>query len=459
VTGPRTLGKYEILDLLGVGGMGTVYRARDRILERIVAVKLLHRDDGPVAGSEGWSRFLNEARAVARLNHPTIVSVYDFSDADPAGAFFAMEYVDGCSIEEYVRRGTDVRLARALDLMRQLLGGLAYAHAKGVIHRDIKPSNLLVTRDGRLKITDFGIAKIGSNKHTLTGMIIGTPAYMAPERYSGGDIDQRCDLYSAGVLFFELLTGRKPFSGALTEIMYQICHVVPASVSATEPAMPALLDPVLTKALAKDPDARFQTAEEFAAAVAAVSAALGAQGAAASTGVLPPDGPRAAATVQVSNSASPQTGAPATGWTSEELAEIEQRLTPILGPMARIVVKRAAARTHDRERLCLELAAQLRTDEERRRFLDGATNPGRREEGAVPTAPPPDTPPEGAIAAATLDRTANILMRYIGPIAAVLVKKTAAAALNESDLYTRLADRITDVRERARFIAELTRPF
>jgi hypothetical protein len=387
------------------------------------------------------------------------VSVYDFSDADPAGAFFAMEYVDGCSIEEYVRRGTDVRLARALDLMRQLLGGLAYAHAKGVIHRDIKPSNLLVTRDGRLKITDFGIAKIGSNKHTLTGMIIGTPAYMAPERYSGGDIDQRCDLYSAGVLFFELLTGRKPFSGALTEIMYQICHVVPASVSATEPAMPALLDPVLTKALAKDPDARFQTAEEFAAAVAAVSAALGAQGAAASTGVLPPDGPRAAATVQVSNSASPQTGAPATGWTSEELAEIEQRLTPILGPMARIVVKRAAARTHDRERLCLELAAQLRTDEERRRFLDGATNPGRREEGAVPTTPPPDTPPEGAIAAATLDRTANILMRYIGPIAAVLVKKTAAAALNESDLYTRLADRITDVRERARFIAELTRPF
>lgn len=500
MTGPRTLGKYEILDLLGVGGMGTVYRARDRILERIVAVKLLHRDDGPVAGSEGWSRFLNEARAVARLNHPTIVSVYDFSDADPAGAFFAMEYVDGCSIEEYVRRGTDVRLARALDLMRQLLGGLAYAHAKGVIHRDIKPSNLLVTRDGRLKITDFGIAKIGSNKHTLTGMIIGTPAYMAPERYSGGDIDQRCDLYSAGVLFFELLTGRKPFSGALTEIMYQICHVVPASVSAAEPAMPALLDPILAKALAKDPDARFQTAEEFAAAVAAVSAALGqaagrgapgaatmasalgAQGAAATAlavGVLPPDEPRAAATVQVSEpakrieatpvrapgSASGQTGAPATGWTSGELAEIEQRLTPILGPMARIVVKRAAARTRDRERLCLELAAQLRTDEERKRFLDGASNPGRRDEGAVPAASvpaasaPPGTPADGAIAAATLDRTANILMRYIGPIAAVLVKKTAAAALNESDLYTRLADRITDVRERARFIAELTRPF
>jgi eukaryotic-like serine/threonine-protein kinase len=451
VTGPRTLGKYEILDLLGVGGMGTVYRARDRILERIVAVKLLHRDDGPVAGAEGWSRFLNEARAVARLNHPTIVSVYDFSDADPAGAFFAMEYVDGCSIEEYVRRGTDVRLARALDLMRQLLGGLAYAHAKGVIHRDIKPSNLLVTRDGRLKITDFGIAKIGSNKHTLTGMIIGTPAYMAPERYSGGDIDQRCDLYSAGVLFFELLTGRKPFSGALTEIMYQICHVVPASVSAAEPAMPALLDPVLAKALAKDPDARFQTAEEFAAAVAAVSAAL-------------------AATVQVSEPAkriesTPVRAPPATGWTSEELAEIEQRLTPILGPMARIVVKRAAARTRDRERLCLELAAQLRTDEERKRFLDSASNPGRRDEGAMPAASvpaasaPPGTPADGAIAAATLDRTANILMRYIGPIAAVLVKKTAAAALNESDLYTRLADRITDVRERARFIAELTRPF
>jgi hypothetical protein len=475
VDGPRTLGKYEILDLLGAGGMGTVYRARDLVLERIVAVKLLHRDPEQVAGpADAGARFLNEARAVARLNHPAIVSVYDFSDADPAGVFFAMEYVDGCTIEDTLRRETGGRLAQAFDLMRQLLGGLGYAHARGVIHRDIKPSNLLVTRDGRLKITDFGIAKIGSLKHTLTGTLIGTPAYMAPERYIGGSIDQRCDVYSAGVLFFELLTGRKPFSGTLSELMYQICHVAPSAVSTVEPALPALLDPMLAKALAKDPDARFQTAEEFAAALAAASDALGltagqgvqapAVAVASTVRIPPPEDSRAAATEPYSNRARRvEEGSMPAGWSSEQLAEIEQQLTPILGPMARIVVKRAAARTRDRERLCEDLAGQLRSDEERKRFLDAAFTWARRDaampETTAPPAPITNRPVEGAIEPATLDRTAKILMRYIGPIAAVLVKKTAPAALNESDLYALLAQRITDERERARFIAELTHPF
>lgn len=475
MAGPSTLGKYEILDLLGAGGMGTVYRARDVVLERIVAVKLLHREPGSAAGSEdGWSRFLNEARAVARLNHPTIVSLYDFSDADPAGPFFAMEYVDGCTIEEFVRRGSDVRFARVLNLMRQLLGGLAYAHAKGVIHRDIKPSNLLVSQDGRLKITDFGIAKVGSIKHTMTGVMIGTPAYMAPERYLGGQIDQRCDVYSAGVLLFELLTGRKPFSGALTEIIYQACHVMPSAASSLEPSIPARLDPLLAKALAKNPDARFQTAGEFAAALREVSEALGLalddgpQNAVAAADVAPTEPPvtlsasRSAPTEPLSTPAMPAAGAPA-GWSSAELGEIERHLTPILGPMARIVVRRAAALTRDRERLCTEIAAQLRTDEERGRFLGAVSTASRKNELAVsasPARPPAATSSaEGAIAAATLDRTAKILTRYIGPIASVLVKKTASAALDESDLYARLAQRITDSHERARFMAELTQPF
>ena len=466
MAGLEILGKYEILDLLGVGGMGTVYRARDTVLERIVAVKLLHRDQQRVPGSEqGWTRFLNEARAVARLNHPTIVSVYDFSDEEFAGAFFAMEYVDGCTIEDYVRMGTDARLAPALHLMQQLLGGLAYAHDQGVVHRDIKPSNLLVTHDRRLKITDFGIAKIGTIKHTQTGMMLGTPAYMAPERYLGGAIDRRCDVYSAGVVFYELLTGRRPFSGALTEVMYQICHVVPRAVSAVEPAIPAVFDPVLAKALAKNPDARFQTAVEFAAAMNAAIEALGlvtrqeGRGLAGAGTVGPVQD--AIATEAVSDAVPRRDGAPV-GWSSAQLADIEQRLSLILGPMARIVVKRAAAHTQDPEQLCEELAAQLRTDEERRRFLGSVGAAARKETGLMfGTGPPPV--PQGAadgggIAAAPLDRTAKVLMRYMGPIGAVLVRKTAPAALNEADLYERLAQRISDARERARFIAEITRP-
>jgi len=273
---PQTLGKYDILDLLGVGGMGTVYRARDRVLERVVAVKLLHPALAPASGSEDHRvRFLNEARAVARLNHPNIVSLFDFSDADPAGTFFAMEYVEGCTVADIVEQTPAVRLGVALPLIRQLLNGLEFAHVHGVVHRDIKPSNLLVSADHRLKISDFGIATMGSARQTMTGIMVGTPTYMAPERYCGERLDARCDVYSAAVVLYELLTGRRLFSGALTEIIYQVCHVVPDPASRAEPAVPALLDSVLAKGLAKDPDARYQTAGEFAAAIAAVAEELG----------------------------------------------------------------------------------------------------------------------------------------------------------------------------------------
>jgi serine/threonine-protein kinase len=443
--------------------MGTVYRARDRVLERIVAVKLLHggraQDPGPERLS---SRFLNEARAVARLNHPTIVSVYDFSDTDPAGDYFAMEYVEGCTIEDYVRLGPEARLRHSFSLMDQLLTGLAYAHARGVIHRDVKPSNLLVTRDGRIKITDFGIAKVGSTKQTKTGTMMGTPAYMAPERYGGGEVDQRCDIYSAGVVFFELLAGRRPFNGPLHEIMYQICHVAPARVSSLEPALPAALDPLLARVLHKDPAARFQTADDFAAAIAALGAQLGIP----ITPSARPPAVAAAPTVHVFPTDAAAPGVPASagpaGWSTVQLAAIEQQLTPIMGPMARILVKRAAVRAQDVEHLYEEIARQLRSEDERRRFLATAPKMTAPDPAVPPAAQlpePRDEPvgaaPNGAVAAATLQRTERILLRYVGPIARVLVKKTAALALSETDLYGRLAERINDGRERARFLAEI----
>lgn len=459
---PRSLGKYEILDLLGAGGMGTVYRARDVVLDRIVAVKLVHRSLAPARGPEGWTRFLNEARAVARLNHPNIVSVYDFSNEDPAGAFFAMEFIDGCTIDAYVRHGTDLGMARALDLTGQLLHGLGCAHANGVIHRDVKPSNLLVTRDGQLKITDFGIAKVDALDHTETGLMFGTPAYMAPERYTGGAVGPRCDLYSAGVVLFELLSGRKPFNGGLTEIIYQICHVAPATVSSLEPSVPMEFDALIAKALAKDPDSRFQTAVEFAAAIMDVGEALGltlGSMFARPRRLVTSSGPTER--VVTAPAATPDTFPPGaaapSGWSAEQLAELEKLLIPILGPLARIVVKRAASRTRDRRQLCEALAEQLRTDDERRGFLEAALLPAprvgpdngnwARGDSATGTIPP-----------ATLDRTTNILMRYLGPIATVLVKRTATSAVNESDLYARLAQRISDVAERDRFLAELTGP-
>lgn len=436
ISQPRTLGKYEIVDVLGSGGMGTVYRAFDPVLERIIAVKLLHAASGPGADSDNrWARFRNEARAIAKMNHPAIVSVFDFSDEDPAGAYISMEHVDGCSIDVFVRLEPDHVVARTLDTMGQLLNGLAYAHAKGVIHRDIKPSNLLVTRDGGVKITDFGIAKVGALKHTQTGMAIGTPKYMAPEQFGGGEVDHRCDLYAAGVVLFELLAGRAPFNGSLIEIMYQACNLPPAAVSSCNPKIPDLFDPLLHKALQKKASSRFQTANEFHHAIDAVAAALGFQSA------VPVARPPI------------ETVPRADCWPAEQLAYIEQQLTPMLGPIAKVLVKRAAASTTDRLELYERLAEHLRSDEERRRFLgvepDAAEAHAARQAVAAPLSATADS-----LSPASLARATMILTNYLGPIAPTLVRRTAASARDESDLYVRLAVHVRDTNERARFIAD-----
>jgi eukaryotic-like serine/threonine-protein kinase len=479
--GHQTLGKYEILGVLGKGGMGTVYRARDLLLDRIVALKVLHPENtSDPEAAENWRRFLNEARAIARLNHPAIVSLYQFSDSTPTGTCFAMEYVDGPNIADYVRQHPSTRVAVTLDLACQCLSGLAYAHQQGVVHRDIKPSNLLIAREGRIKITDFGVAKLESVNHTQTGFMMGTPGYMSPERYQEGNVDHRCDVYSTGVLCHELLTGKALFNGTLAEIVYQICNVPPALVSTVEPTTPALLDPIIAKSLAKDPAERYQTALEFHSALSAARETLGyaagteLRSAAITTAQLAKLGPEAFPTLlpatqvipppaEVTRPSTEVTRPSTPGWSAQEIAEIVQLLTPILGPMARIVVKRHAAMTHDRGELYALLALQLHTDDERKNFLAAVSrNSGKtRLPSPVPdvSTKGPDTQTDAwhnTIAPSTLERTTKILARYIGPIAAVVVKKAAPAALDESDLYAKVAERIADVDERARFVADLT---
>src|SRR2546430_7873037 len=224
---PQTLGKYEIQSVLGKGAMGVVYKAFDPHIERVVAIKTVRKDlVDPDLAAQFMGRFKNEARAAGRLHHPNIVGVYEYGEDDKV-AFIAMEYVDGTGLREYLNRKARFEFGQLVAITLQLLQALEFAHVRGVVHRDIKPANLILTAGGALKVADFGIARIDTSSLTTMGMVMGTPSYMSPEQCQGQAVDRRSDLFSAGVVFYELVAGEKPFAGAIETIAYKICHETP----------------------------------------------------------------------------------------------------------------------------------------------------------------------------------------------------------------------------------------
>ncbi len=263
---PARIGKYEIVAELGRGGMGTVYRARDPVLDRAVALKTMLVD---VLGEAGMrERFLREARSAARLQHPNIVTVYEFGEVEGA-PFIAMEFLEGESLPDAVQRGHLPDISAKLAVVTQLCEGLSFAHRHGVVHRDVKPSNVHLLPDGTVKVVDFGIAWIeGGTTTTRTGEVLGTPAYMAPEQFSGEPIDHRVDIWAAGVILYELVTGRRPFDAkTYPTLIYQIVHAPHAPVVPALHPVPGRLVGVVEKALAKDPRQRFQDAAAMARAL------------------------------------------------------------------------------------------------------------------------------------------------------------------------------------------------
>ncbi len=268
---PQHLGKYELVEVLGKGAMGVVYRAFDPDIHRTVAIKTIRKEviDDDDRAAMALARFKNEARAAGRLSHPGIVAVYDYGESS-AVTYIAMEFVEGASLREYLSRGTRFAEPDAVSITAQLLDALHHAHEQGVWHRDIKPANLIIMRDGRIKVTDFGIARIDTSQLTLTGVVLGSPGYMAPEQYTGGTVDRRADLFAAGVVMYQLLTGRHAFSGTTEQVAYRICHEHPPPPSTADPGRGwERYDAVIARALAKDPAERFATAEEFRAAILA----------------------------------------------------------------------------------------------------------------------------------------------------------------------------------------------
>jgi len=261
-----TVGRYEILMELGRGAMGTVYKARDPKINRLLAIKTIRFSDEFEDDQlkEIKERFFTEAELAGKLSHPGIVAIHDIGE-DYDLTYMAMEFLDGEDLEKYCKKGSLLPIRKLLDIIAETADALEYAHNNGVIHRDIKPANIMLLKNGRVKVTDFGIAKSMSASKTRSGIILGTPNYMAPEQIMGRQIDARSDIFSLGIVFFQLLTGDLPFRGDnLNSLFYKVTQVKHTSPSKINPKVIKPCEQILDKALAKNPDHRFQKASDLA---------------------------------------------------------------------------------------------------------------------------------------------------------------------------------------------------
>src|SRR5262245_4449494 len=275
VSRPRPLdqiGKYKIVSKIGQGATSHVYKGKDETLGRFVAVKTIAAE---VSKDETLrKRFRREAESAALLNHPNIITVYDFGEEQDK-LYIAMELLEGVDLKQALAEGRLATLDQKLDVMYQICEGLAFAHSHGIFHRDLKPANLHVLASGKLKIMDFGLARLSGSDMTRTGLVMGTPHYMSPEQVRGEHVDARSDVFALGCVFYEILTGKKPFDAeSLHSVLYKVMQAEPPSAKTAVPGLPSVVVQVLEKALAKKPTDRFQDAGEFRAVLESAREAI-----------------------------------------------------------------------------------------------------------------------------------------------------------------------------------------
>jgi eukaryotic-like serine/threonine-protein kinase len=483
VNHPDRLGKYQITGVLGEGAMGVVYRGFDPDIRRIVALKTIRKQmgEGAQAAAQSAARFRNEAQAAGRLLHPGIVGVYDFGD-DGRVAYIAMEFVEGHTLSQYLAQRVRFSEADVASLASQLLEALSHAHEHGVWHRDIKPSNVIMTKSGRIKIADFGIARTDTSGLTMANSVLGTPMYMAPEQFMGHAIDHRVDVYSAGVVLYQLLAGRAPFVGPHEALMYKVVNEVPVPPSTLEGALHGdRFDAVVANALAKDPRERFANATAFREAVAA---ALGQP--------IPPAVSREAVfalpmpteyapTERIVSAPLTDTAMP-THWDPSVLAQVEAALARHVGPMAAVMVRRAAKECQDLQSLQARLAEQITSTAARDAFLGqgsksgtgggtgGGTGSGSRSgtraivgtggtnfrASSTSYAPPGGTfaGASAPVTEALMDQALKLLSAHLGPIARVVVKRAAERTRQREAFYNQLVESAPEA-VRARLLSDL----
>ena len=261
-----TLGRYQVVSELGRGAMGVVYKGEDPKIHRTVAIKTVRLTDfDEDLLDEMKERFFREAESAGLLTHPNIVTIYDAGEEHDL-AYIAMEFLKGTDLEEYTKKDHLFSMRETLTIVSHVADALDYAHSKGIVHRDIKPANIMRLEETlEVKVTDFGIARITASSKTKTGVILGTPSYMSPEQVAGKKVDGRSDIFSLGVVLFELLTGTKPFTGEdMTALMYKVARERHPSIRTINPKTPPVVEKIIDKALEKDPEKRYQKAGQMA---------------------------------------------------------------------------------------------------------------------------------------------------------------------------------------------------
>ncbi|MBL8515618.1 MAG: serine/threonine protein kinase [Betaproteobacteria bacterium] len=471
---PDKIGKYQIVKELGKGAMGMVYEGFDPGIERRVAIKTILPEYLQDAESEeAVARFKREAQASGRLQHPGIVQVYEYSE-DGGMAYIVMEYAEGSELKDHLKKGKRFEMIHIFEIMKQLLVALDYSHKQGVIHRDIKPANIMLTNGLKVKLMDFGIARIGTSSMTQVGTVVGTPSHMAPEQLMGLTADGRTDLWATAIVLYELLTGKNPFLAETpAAVMHNVLSAEPPPPSFYRPDIPASIDTFFKHALAKKPADRFANAREFLTnllqafqgkeftATVAMKAMDAEKTQPINLGTAQADATQRVAAPGEET----RIMAKALDIAPERLKEIEGSLTRYLGPLAKVVVRESQAVSSNLDQFFAALADNIAEGAEKEAFLkrvkvwQGAelSSPHLDATGASAPRPAEASTPRAVFSPEVLSTAEKRLASYVGPLAKLLIKQTAGSTGTIKELYAKLAENIDDPAERKAFLATVDR--